>query len=83
MKICDVCGDILRYEPIKLSMQRGTQPRSNFLYPWDEGEGWKSEEGLPKDILKKLFSIEICHNCADIVPAILKETQRRLMEQTK
>lgn len=83
MKVCDICGSVLRKTPYNLSL-RPVLERNEYndavlpFFGVEPGDEWKMMSNR-EEIKKKMIDIEICHNCANVVPKILKKVRKEIL----
>jgi len=79
MKACDLCGDIINNEVIELYMDFMQRPDifEMIKKSQEDNEGWKHRDA--EEIHNLFFDLEICQNCARLIPKILLETKKRIL----
>lgn len=89
MKCCDICGDKIEKEGNFLLLQTsdGLKERSEKALDYLRGLGHKCESA--ESFLKKEeehektikdFTIEICSNCVDLIPKLLQEIKKNILQ---
>ena len=75
-RICDICGDVIKKKPVGLTM--GFLERSAYFPSFEDEMELAAELRKYKEVVRCLFEMEICHNCALALPESLKALRKKM-----